>query len=74
MQINCPVCGSEDLIETRENHPEFSLGANGLESAALATIGAAVSKTLAVPPVVGGIAGALLGGVFGGLFSDLCDS
>lgn len=39
-------------------------------SASFATIGAALSKTLPVSPLIGGIAGAVVGGLLGSIFGS----
>ncbi|WP_171265976.1 hypothetical protein [Acinetobacter sp. LoGeW2-3] len=66
MMQQCPFCHSSDihLLE-----PSQALSANVLTSsmispATMAALGASVSKSLNVPPIIGAIAGAVIGGVF----------
>ncbi|TPT53257.1 hypothetical protein [Acinetobacter baumannii] len=67
MNITCPNCHSEHVI--RVVNPHSQTGNQSLaSSASFATMGAALSKSLPISPVVGGLAGAVVGGIFNSLF------
>lgn len=70
MNVICPACFSEDVVRaSRQQYVDAQSNASMANSAAFATLGASLSKGLAlpVPPVVGGIAGALVGGLLNDL-------
>ncbi|HCT5803788.1 hypothetical protein [Acinetobacter nosocomialis] len=67
MNITCPNCHSEHVI--RVVNPHSQTGDQSLaSSASFATMGAALSKSLPISPLIGGIAGAVVGGIFNSLF------
>ncbi|MEO4177690.1 hypothetical protein ABH298_16040 [Acinetobacter pittii] len=67
MNITCPNCHSEHVI--RVVTPHSQTGNQSLaSSASFATMGAALSKSLPISPLIGGIAGAVVGGIFNSLF------
>ncbi|MCW8693070.1 hypothetical protein OQH45_19500, partial [Acinetobacter baumannii] len=67
MNITCPNCHSEHVI--RVVNPHSQTGNQSLaSSASFATMGAALSKSLPISPLIGGIAGAVVGGIFNSLF------
>ena len=68
MQINCPYCHSEHVIRVVQNSSSQGGNQSLASSASFATIGASLSKTLPVSPLVGGIAGAVVGGLLGTVF------
>ncbi|MDG3557589.1 hypothetical protein P7L54_16730 [Acinetobacter bereziniae] len=72
MQINCPYCHSEHVIRIVQN--SNSQAGNGNQSlassASFATMGAALSKTLPISPLIGGVAGAVVGGLLGSVFGS----
>ena len=70
MQINCPSCHSEHVIRVVQNSASQAGNHSLASSASFATMGAALSKTLPVSPLVGGIAGAVVGGLLGSVFGS----
>lgn len=65
MTIQCPYCGSHNIIQnipTHQSTSDFDLDAQ-LTPVALATLGAGLAKSQGVPPIYGGVAGAIVGGV-----------
>lgn len=70
MQINCPYCHSEHVIRVVQNSNSQAGNQSLASSASFATMGAALSKTLPVSPLVGGIAGAVVGGLLGTVFGS----
>ncbi|MCH7330619.1 hypothetical protein [Acinetobacter modestus] len=70
MQINCPSCHSEHVIRVVQNTASQAGNQSLASSASFATMGAALSKTLPVSPLVGGIAGAVVGGLLGSVFGS----
>ncbi|ENW96009.1 hypothetical protein [Acinetobacter sp. NIPH 298] len=70
MQINCPYCHSEHVIRVVQNSGSQAGNQSLVSSASFATMGAALSKTLPVSPLIGGIAGAVVGGFLGSVFGS----
>ncbi len=70
MQINCLYCHSEHVIRVLQNSSSQAGNQSLASSASFATMGAALSKTLPVSPLVGGIAGAVVGGLLGSIFGS----
>ncbi|MGM1005370.1 hypothetical protein [Acinetobacter haemolyticus] len=70
MQINCPYCHSEHVIRVVQNSSSQAGNQSLASSASFATMGAALSKTLPVSPLIGGIAGAVVGGLLGSVFGS----
>ncbi|CAM0754627.1 MULTISPECIES: hypothetical protein [Acinetobacter calcoaceticus/baumannii complex] len=69
MNITCPNCHSEHVIRVVNHHSQT--GSQSLaSSASFATMGAALSKSLPISPVVGGLAGAVVGGLLGSIFGS----
>ena len=70
MNITCPYCHSEHIV--RVVHQTTSQGSQQhlTASASFATMGAALSKSLPVSPLIGGIAGVVVGGLFNSLFDN----
>lgn len=70
MQINCPYCHSEHVVRIMpqpSNHPSQNIFSS---SASFATIGATLSKSLPISPLVGGIAGIVVGGLLDNVFGS----
>lgn len=70
MQIYCPACHSEHVIRVVQNGSSQVAQQSLASSASFATVGAALSKTLPISPLVGGIAGAVVGGLLGTVFGS----
>ncbi|MFW2124240.1 hypothetical protein [Acinetobacter ursingii] len=70
MNITCPYCDSEHIV--RVVHQTTSQGSQQhlTASASFATMGAALSKSLPISPLIGGIAGVVVGGLFNSLFDN----
>ena len=70
MNITCPYCDSEHIV--RVVHQKTSQGSQQhlTASASFATMGAALSKSLPISPLIGGIAGVVVGGLFNSLFDN----
>ena len=76
MQILCPYCHSENVQRMLHTAQQQSNQQSNLvgSSAAFASIGAtlskSVSKQFSISPWVGGVAGVLIGGVLNSLFDS----
>ncbi|MCU4413699.1 hypothetical protein KTH71_06530 [Acinetobacter sp. WU_MDCI_Axc73] len=68
MNITCPHCDSEHVI--RVIHTSQASQHNLAASASFASVGVALSKTLPVSPLMGGIAGMVVGGLIHSLFDS----
>ncbi|ENX23118.1 hypothetical protein F892_02361 [Acinetobacter vivianii] len=70
MQINCPYCHSEHMIRVMQNGSSQAGNQSLASSALFATMGAALSKTLPVSLLIGGMAGVVVGGLLGSVFGS----
>ena len=69
MKISCPYCDSAHVIRAVQNTESQGVNQSLASSVSFATMGTALSKTLPVSPLIGGLAGAVVGGLFSSLFS-----
>ncbi|MCH2071115.1 hypothetical protein [Acinetobacter pittii] len=70
MNITCPNCHSEHVIRVVQNNASQAGNQSLASSASFATMGAALSKSLPISPILGGIAGAVVGGLLGSIFGS----
>lgn len=72
MNVNCPYCFSDQVIQVVNQQVESAESNGFAASASFATIGASVSKFLPVPfsPLISGVAGAVIGGLFSSIFDE----
>ena len=70
MNITCPYCHSEYIVRVVQQTTSQVSQQHLTPSASFATMGAALSKSLPVSPLIGGIAGVVVGGLFNSLFDN----
>lgn len=70
MNITCPYCHSEHIVRVVQQTTSQESQQHLTASASFATMGAALSKSLPVSPLIGGIAGVVVGGLFNSLFDN----
>ncbi|WP_151831642.1 hypothetical protein [Acinetobacter ursingii] len=70
MNITCPYCHSEHIVRVVQQTTSQVSQQHLTPSASFATMGAALSKSLPVSPLIGGIAGVVVGGLFNSLFDN----
>lgn len=70
MNITCPYCHSEHVIRVVQQTTTQGSQQHLTASASFATMGAALSKSLPISPLIGGIAGVVVGGLFNSLFDN----
>ncbi|MGL4588050.1 MAG: hypothetical protein ACRCVQ_13605 [Acinetobacter ursingii] len=70
MNITCPYCHSEHIVRVVQQTTSHGSQQHLTASASFATMGAALSKSLPVSPLIGGIAGVVVGGLFNSLFDN----
>lgn len=70
MKITCPYCYSDHVIRAVQNVGSQGINQSLASSVSFATMGTALSKTLPVSPLIGGLAGAIVGGLLSRVFSS----
>lgn len=70
MNITCPYCHSEHVIRVVQHKTSQGSQQHLTASASFASMGAALSKSLPVSPLIGGIAGVVVGGLLNSLFEN----
>jgi len=70
MNIICPQCHSEHIIRVVQHTTMQGSQQHLTASASFACMGAALSKSLPISPLIGGIAGVVVGGLLNSLFEN----
>ncbi|MDU4395158.1 MAG: hypothetical protein E7I55_14475 [Acinetobacter ursingii] len=70
MNITCPYCLSEHIIRVVQHNTSQGSQQHLTASASFASMGAALSKSLPISPLIGGIAGVVVGGLLNSLFEN----